>query len=460
MKKASPIILKLCILFACASFSLASSASDDLYIDNLYIDNLQILDIESGEIIKNRQLHISAGKVVAIKPAQTPITDKHFTLHDGKGHYLMPGLIDMHVHAFDPAAFIITLSHGVTHVRLMNGVKAHLTWREELQENRRIGSTITVSSPIISGFENPHMHLSAQTADQAIRAVRNAKQQGYDLIKAYGNLTPPVLRALLSEAQNQKIPVAKHGPHPSGDMQWNELAGTQSLEHVEDIFQGPLGYQQDQKKLDETIAQLKSLETPITPTLNIFWQLTQISEKKQAYLDSLPEKYTSPIVALEEKLHQIRRWLNSPEGMVEYNKKTFAYLQHIARKLYEAQLTLLIGSDSGVLLSPHGIATHNEMELLQQAGLPNLAILQAATVNAAKALGKEAELGKVAPGFSADFILVSNNPLENLAALKNPDWVIKHGRLFSRAELQQLRSEAIDKRSFWQELRTLSGAGK
>jgi imidazolonepropionase-like amidohydrolase len=457
MKKASPTVLKLCFLFACASFSFATSASDNS--GNLYIDDLHILDIESGKILKNRQLHIRDGKVVAIKPAQTPITDAQFRLHDGKGQYLIPGLIDMHVHAYDSAAFVITLSHGVTHLRLMNGVKEQLIWREELQTNRRIGSTITVSSPIISGFETPNMHQSAQTVDQVVGAVRRAKQLGYDLIKAYGNLTEPVLTAMLHEAKNQNIPVAKHGPHPSGDMQWNELVGIQSLEHVEDIYQGPLDYQQDQQKLDKTIAQLKKLNAPITSTLNIFWQLTQISEHKQAYLDSQPENYTSPIITLEEKRHQVRRWLNSAEGMVEHNKKTFAYLQNIARQLYEAKLTLLIGSDSGVLLSPHGIATHNEMELLQQAGLPNLAILQAATINAAKTLGKESELGKVAPGFIADFILVETNPLENLAALKNPDWVIKHGQLFSGIELEKLRNEAIDNRSFWQELRILSSAG-
>lgn len=425
----------------------------------VYIDNLHIIDITTGQVLQNRQLQIRAGKITAIKPAHTSITDEHYVLHDGKARYAMPGLIDMHVHAYDPAAFTIALSHGITHLRLMNGVKEHLTWREELESGSKIGSTITVSSPIISGFKNAHMHYSAQTVTQATEAVRKAKQQGYDLIKAYGNLTTPVLSALLHEAKKQQIPVAKHGPHPVPDMEWSELAGLQSLEHAEDIFQGPLNYQEDRNKLEETIRELKVLNTPVTPTLNIFWHLTQISDQKQSYIDSLPKDYISPIVALEEHHNQVKRWFNSPAQMAEHNKKTFVFLQEITLQLYRADVPLLIGSDSGMLLSPHGLATHKEMELLQQAGLPILAILRAATLNAAKALGKESIVGQVAVGYNADLILSEDNPLENIKTLQHPAGVVKHGRLFPKEELTQLRHKAIDERSFWQEMKTLIKAG-
>lgn len=455
--KTPNVITVLVILFVTTINHLPSYASDsDQKADtSLYIDNLHIVDINTGQILKDRQLQIRNDKIAAIRPAHTPITDKNYIQQDGHGRYVTPGLIDMHVHAYDPAAFTIALSHGVTHLRLMSGRKEHLQWRKELEEGSRIGSTITVSSPIISGFKNAHMHYSAQTPDEATKAVVKAKQQGYDLIKAYGNLTAPVLKALLRKANEYKIPVAKHGPHPVLDTEWNELAELQSLEHVEDIFQGPLNYQQDQQKLDETIVRLKALNTPITPTLNIFWQLTGISAQKQKYIDALPKDYISPIIALETTHNQVKRWLNSPVEMVEHNQKTLSFLQEITRQLYQAELVLLIGSDSGMLLSPHGLATHKEMELMQQAGLPTIAVLRAATINAAKALGKESQLGKIAVGYNADLVLSEQNPLENLNTLQQPDAVIKHGRLFSKAELEQLRRKAIDERSFWQEMETL-----
>jgi imidazolonepropionase-like amidohydrolase len=146
--------------------------------------------------------------------------------------------------------------------------------------------------------------------------------------------------------------------------------------------------------------------------------------------------------------------------MVQYNQKTLAFLQDITRQLYQAGIALLVGSDSGVLLSPHGLATHKEMELMQQAGLPPIAVLRGATVYAARALGKGSELGQIAVGFNADLIVSEHNPLENLNTLQNPEAVIKNGRYFSKFELEQLRKKAIDKRSFWQEINTLRKAGE
>jgi imidazolonepropionase-like amidohydrolase len=459
--KTPNFVIKLFSLFITTISHLPSYASDPGKKSDspLYIDNVHIVNINSGQVIRDRQLQIRNSKITAIKPAHTPVTDEHYIQHDGNGRYVTPGLIDMHAHAIDPAAFTIALSHGVTHLRLMNGVKDHLRWRKQLADGSMVGSTITVSSPIISGFKNAHMHYSAQTPDEATKAVVKAKQQGYDLIKAYGNLDTSVLKALLREANKQNIPVGKHGPHPTYDMEWNELAGLQSLEHVEDIFQGPLNYQQDQQKLDETIVKLKTLKTPITPTLNIFWQLTEISAQKQIFIDALPKGYISPIIALETKQNQVKRWLNSPAEMAEHNQKTLVFLQDITRQLYQAELVLLVGSDSGMLLSPHGLATHKEMELMQQSGLPTIAVLRAATINAAKALGKESALGQVAIGYNADLILSEYNPLENLNTLQQPDAVVKHGRLFPKAELEQLRKKAIDERSFWQEMNTLRKAG-
>lgn len=455
-------VTRVCLVLTCAIYpSLSCANNSDRKMDlPLYVDNVHIVDIGNGHIIKNRQLQIRDGKIIAIKPAYTPIKEHLYNHHDGNGRYAMPGLIDMHVHAFDPAAFTIALSHGVTHVRLMNGVKEHLIWRKQLDDGSRIGSTLTVSSPIISGFKNAHTHYPAHTPKEAINAVIKAKQQGYDLIKAYGNLTTAVLRALLLEAKKQNIPVAKHGPHPAPDMNWNELKGLQSLEHVEDIFQGPLNYQQDQKVLTETITTLKTLDTPVTPTLNIYWQLTQISDQKQAYTDTLPQDYISPIFALEENHNQVKRWLDSPIEMALHNKKTLAFLQEITLQLYKANITLLVGSDSGILLSPHGLATHKEMELMHQAGLPILAVLRSATINPARALGEESRLGQIAEGYSADLILSTHNPLETLATLKNPEWVIKNGHIFSNSELKNLRQKAIDERSLWQEMSTLLSAGK
>ena len=218
---------------------------------------------------------------------------------DGKNGFVTPGLIDMHVHMYEPAAFTLALSHGVTHVRIMNGVPAQLVWRDKIAAGDLIGSSASVSSHIISAYDDAPLHLTVHTADKAKAAVQALHSQGYDLIKVYGNVSGEVLTALVEEGTNLNMPLAKHGPHGSGDVALSFLTGLQSFEHVEDIYQGPLNYQFAPKRLVSIAEEIKQTRVPITPTLNIYDQLTQLSDKKQTFLDSFSTEYTSDIIALE-----------------------------------------------------------------------------------------------------------------------------------------------------------------
>jgi imidazolonepropionase-like amidohydrolase len=113
---------------------------------------------------------------------------------------------------------------------------------------------------------------------------------------------------------------------------------------------------------------------------------------------------------------------------------------------------LVLGSDSGVLLLPLGLGTHNELQLLQKAGLSPFDALKAGTINGAKALGKDKELGQIQPGFRADFIFTREDPIQNLDALRYPDAMLKSGQWHDKANLKNIRENAIDDRSIFSEL--------
>ncbi|CAM4242508.1 amidohydrolase family protein [Pseudoalteromonas byunsanensis] len=417
------------------------------------LKNVNIIAPVEQRIIKDQTIVIENGIISSINSNLTEYPDKEIAIIDGQGGYVTPGLIDMHTHFYDPSAFVTNLSHGVTHVRILNGIAQHLTWRDQLAQNERIGSTVSVSSPIMSGYVNGALHQYIHTEQQAKQAVQDAKNAGYDLIKAYGNLSPEALSALMQTAQALDIPVAKHGPHPSADMPWSSLIGLQSFEHVEDILQGPLNHTFEQTKLSQTLKEIKKLGVPVTPTLNIFWHLTKISEDKQAFLDTLPQHYISPTVAFAERQNQVARWLNTSSKHAKYNRDTYNTLLLITGQMHELGIELLVGSDAGVLLSPHGLATHNEMAQLKRAGLSSFEVLKAATYSPAKALKLESQIGQVNAGYTADFIFTLKNPLDDLSHLKNPTAVSKHGYWLTQQQLLQLKEQAIDNRStlleFW-----------
>ncbi|NMP14795.1 amidohydrolase family protein [Thalassotalea sp. Y01] len=428
------------------------------------LSNVHIVDVEKQIIHRDKTVSVENGVITDI----TGINDvsnelprypkTELTYIDGNGGYLTPGLIDMHVHIYEKASYALTLSHGVTHVRIMNGVAEQLIWREQVNAGDLIGSTSTVSSPIISAYEDAYLQHSVTTAAQAREAVRAYHRQGYDVIKAYGNLNQQALAAIVEEGQKLNMPIAKHGPHASGTMSVSALTGLQSFEHVEDIYQGPLNHQFDADQLPEIIAELKATEVAITPTLNIFQQLTKLSSDKQDHLSKTSQHYTSDIISLETKNNQVKRWLNASDDMAAHNRKTLNFLISITKKLHQSGVSLLVGSDSGVLLSPHGIATHNEMQLLQQAGLTSYEVLQAATINPAKALNMANEIGTIAPKYRADFIYSKSNPIEDLSVLQEPDAVVKSGNWYSQQQLQQIRNQAIESRSMWQEFWVLFDA--
>jgi hypothetical protein len=449
--KTALFTLALSLLVFCFLFPGCSSIKPLPVAGMVVIDQINLIDVKNRQVLRQQQVELKNGRISAIRPAGTVIEDANAVVIDGLNGYLTPGLFDMHVHLSDPAALQLSLSHGVTHLRVMHGLPQLLKWRDSIEKNEMLGSSMTVSSPILSATKRPTT-ISVTDATEAKAAVRAAYAEGYDLIKAYGDLSAQSLSAVLTEAAVLRIPVAKHGPNPSGALPWQALAAMQSLEHVEDIYQGPLHYQQDLAALQEVIEQLKILEVPVTPTLNIFWQLTAISRDKEAFLATLPQDYISPLIAFEQRQNQVARWLQSSEKMAIHNSQTLQFLIQITRQLYQAGVPLLVGSDAGALLSPHGLATHTEMQLLQQAGLDSFAVLHAATIAPAKALGLAEQAGQIRPGYKADFIYSKENPIIELSVLREPDAVMKSGRWYNEEQLKELRQQAINGRSLGQEL--------
>ncbi|MDN3652603.1 amidohydrolase family protein [Thalassotalea ponticola] len=453
-----PTCITTALLSAFLIFASAVSAPSEQSDNSFIISNVNIVDVEHRQILHNRRVYVKDGIIETIvseqeRDVKAPVDGiKHY---DGDGGFLTPGLIDMHVHIYEPAAYLMTLSHGVTHVRVMNGVPKQLQWRDQIATGEMLGSTSTVSSPIISGDKDALLQHGVDTAEEAKYAVATYHKQGYDLIKAYGSLNQQTLSAIVQEAKARNMPVAKHGPHASGDMPLTELTGLQSFEHVEDIYQGPLNHQLNGDKLPAIAKQISTVKVPVTPTLNIFYQLTKLSNEKHHYLEQQPLKYTPSIIEFQAKRDQVKRWLTSSNQMAAHNLRTMEFLQQATKILNQHGVELLVGSDSGVLLSPHGIATHTEMQLMQESGLTSFDVLAAATVNAAKALKLDTQMGKVARSFNADFIFTKSNPIDDLTTLKHPAAVIKNGHWYSRQQLSAMRDKAIEERSLWQEFTTL-----
>ncbi len=412
------------------------------------LDNVHLVMVEQQTIQKDQQLTIRNGIIENITNAGSP-TPQGYEYRDGNNAFVTPGLFDMHVHHLERKALALSLAYGVTSVRMMRGYRMHLLWRDELKQGEWLGSNLYLSSPV---FASPNTHALNQpviSPEHAAELVEKVHATGFDVIKLYGYQDAAQFEAIIEQANQLGIAVAKHAPHPAKGSEWQYLQGLQSLEHVEDIYQGPLNYQFDQEALKQAVAKIKQTGVPVTPTLAVFDHLTNLSNGKQDYINSLDLEYLNPVrVSLEEE-YAIARWLADTPKQSAFHIEKGNFLKQIVKELHRQQVDLLVGSDSGMMYMAAGVSTHIEMALLKQSGLSDFDVIQAATINPAKALKIAEEYGSIKVGKVADLVITLENPSEDIGYLKTPNAVVKNGQWVAREQLDQLKESAKDHPNFW-----------
>jgi imidazolonepropionase-like amidohydrolase len=227
--------------------------------------------------------------------------------------------------------------------------------------------------------------------------VRFASKYGADLIKitATGGVlsqqgrgleahfTDEEMRAIVDTAESLGLKVAAHA-HGARGIEAAARAGVHTIEHGTYI--------------DEAAAKaMRENGTTLIPTLMAFQGIKQ----------NLGTGFYTPVV--EEKIRAVS-----------------AYAETIVERARKWGVKIAFGTDSGVF--PHG-ENAGELALMRKAGMSDREVLESATSGAASILGMESEIGRLAPGFSADIIAVEGNPLNDVSILENIDWVMVRGRV-------------------------------
>ncbi len=409
----------------------------------LAVDNVHLVTMTDKQVLENQQLLIRDGRIEDIRAAGSKVNDA-YRLIDAEGAFLMPGLFDMHVHAMDRKNLVLSLAYGVTSVRNMGGYPMHLRWKQELADGAWLGSNLFTATPTMNGKKNanPLGQKIVTDPDEARKMVRRYHEDGWDFIKAYARLDVPVYQAIIDESARLDFPVAGHVPYPVVEADYRLAEPMVTLEHTEDIFQGPLEYQYDDEAVVSVARQLRDMNATITPTLMIFDHLTRLARDKQAFLDELPLESLNPMMKLFVDRTAGSRWLGAGEQLQDSLEKRNDYFQHITRVLHETGVNLVLGTDWGAIYAIPGSSTHDEIALLQQAGLPADAILAMGTMNAARILRVEDVLGSIEEGKIADLVLVEKNPLEDPGHLRRPLAVVKDGQWLDEEDLEKLRQSA------------------
>ncbi|WP_129794540.1 amidohydrolase family protein [Sphingosinicella sp. CPCC 101087] len=437
--------------------------------EDFVIENVTLVDGTGQPKQADMSIGVEDGRITFVTPTSAAPRVPGRRL-DGTNHYLIPGLIDAHIHlkgarggdgrrmvgvernnpqaspppeqatadaatahAAGLQALASFLYSGVTSVFDAGNVPEHiLGLRAEERAGRILSPRIFATGNLVTypGSHGGSMAIEIDDwSEDRPALLRYLEEQKPDVVKLtldeHGWGTRPLITLLpLDLMQEIILEVNRHGirttAHTSSELRATEaiFAGIDSLAHP--VIQGPI--------TEEFAKLMAAKRTPMATTLTIGEGYSRLVEHPE-YLDQpLYQASYSPAEIEELRTTTLPAWRE--RGWTWWMKVMTPVAQENMRMIDAAGGIIAIATDQTL-----GPAVHREMELLQAAGVPADRIITIATLNGARHLGKQDELGSIEPGKLADMVLLSADPTVDIDNAKQIVWVMKAGQLVDEDRL-------------------------
>lgn len=412
--------------------------------------NVTVVPMDSERTLENQTVLVEDGRIVAVGAYSEVNVPPDTLVVSGGGNFLMPGLVDMHVHNWDVGEHLLFLASGVTTVRNLFGSPFQLLWRKQIAKDERLGPTIVTAGPIVDGKPATWPgSREVETAEEAAAAVAEQANAGYDFIKVYNSLGADVYDAILVAAEEYGLPVDGHVPVAVGIE--TVLAGPQrTLEHLDGfdalieaadspsagardfISRLSAWSHADPARFEEVARRTRDADAWICPT-EVVYEKWLPAEEVEAELALPHTRFVKPSTIAGWKSMAA----NIGPAHVSASRDGHGARLAFVKALQDAGAGLILGTDTGNPWVAAGFSLHDELDNFVEAGLTPYQALRAGTRSAAECLEQEHEFGSVAVGLRADLLLLATNPLEDVRAVRRPAGVMVRGRWLPRPELDR-----------------------
>jgi imidazolonepropionase-like amidohydrolase len=425
----------------------------------LAIANVTLIDVEHGRVRGPVTVWLRDGRIERIAP-DAPAPGAR-TL-DGTGRWLVPGLIDLHVHLFNNASkrpantwtFPLFVADGVTGVREMFTTPDELA--EVAQWRAAVDAGTLIAPHVLAAGTFPY----ATSDDEARAIVHTAAARGADFVKVFSEVTPQRWHAILDAARAEKLPVDGHVP-AAVTLAEATRAKQRTAEHLMQVYEacsahGPVLLAARQGlDGDAAVALRDAQETEVLATFDADTCTRVARAVAKAGPVQVPtvvidyfdvarphgDPASDPHWAMLRTDEQTRwrRALDAPHDAAERTlaERRWDVTCRIVRTFAAVGAPLLAGTDSPMPLIYPGYALHDELEQLVACGLTPAQALRGATFAAAELLAHH-DSGRIAPGARADLVLLDADPLADIHALRRIHAVVLAGRVLDRAALDAL----------------------
>jgi hypothetical protein len=396
---------------------------------------VNVVSMTSDRIDSNQTVIVQDGRITQVGPANRIKVPSGALRVDGRGKYLMPGLIDMHVHQFaDFREALLFVANGVTTVRNMGGRPDLLKLRETIARDQSVAPNFYTCGPFLLGFKDV-------AAAQA--TVTRQCDAGYDCIKIYDTFDWNIdaYNAAVDLANKRGVPVVGHLPL-NLTLEQTVRPGRQTVEHTEqflnDYFFKP-GVGLDASKIPYVVKLVKDSGAAVDPTLFVFHAIALMAGDAtfKELCDDPNLRFIDPRTRDQWVAHNSYR-KRFGEKSIPGTMRNLAFMQGLTLAFHDAGITLLLGTDTSEdqpFILP-GFSIHRELADMVGVGLSPYQVLRAGTADAARILGGADQFGTISVGKRADLLLLDANPLDDVANINKRAGVMLRGHWLAQNDLK------------------------
>jgi imidazolonepropionase-like amidohydrolase len=457
------LILLATILFCIAAASAQTGSTTVAFV------GVNVIPMDRERVLQNQTVIVKNGVIAEIGDARRVKVPKDAVTVDGKGKYLMPGLVDMHTHMLSDDDFPdalaedelrIMVANGVTTIRFMIGTPEQLALRARSAKNEIVAPTIFSASPHLTGREQGNDFV-VNTPEEAREAVRKSKAAGYDFIKITTFIKAECYDAAVDEAAKIGIRVVGHADSRFVGVE-RAWKAKQQIEHldgymellvkddspvkgsVSDLYIYDINNWKSLDFIDESripdVAKKTVAANPFVDPTQHFMKNTFGRARSEESIRAQPDFRFYP-ARIQDRYIDFQKRTRLNQVPLETRARWIAYRDKLIKAIYDAGGKIMAGSDTPEFLWLYGFSMHRELQALKDAGLPNYAVLEAGTRNAHEYLGTLSKNGTVEEGKVADLILLNANPIENVSATWDRAGVVLRGRWFAQSEMNKWLDE-------------------
>jgi imidazolonepropionase-like amidohydrolase len=397
----------------------------------LVLDHARVIDGTGSPPIEDARIVIDGERIAAAGPAATVAIPGGAEHIDLSGRTVLPGLIDAHFHIEnrppDPKLALHQLANGVTAFRDPGQWDEYFAGLREMIRNDGLrGPRIHTAGPHIDGpgpTPYPHDSVIARDAGEARVYAERAIAQGATALKIYFRLPLGSAKAVIDVCRARGVISTAHLEQLEAGPLFEY--GLDGIEHITSL--GPsLLPQLARERYRQAI--LADNGARREGRYAVFAGLDLDSPEARALWAVIARRhpFIDPTLAVYERRAGISADHAKPD-VVAQRAAGFRKMVEATRRAFDAGARIVMGGHTSVPFAARGEAPWREIELLVEAGLTPMQAIQAATANGAGFLGRAQDLGTIEPGKLADLVVLTEDPLARIAAIRTVERVLAGG---------------------------------